>query len=234
METFEEFKEKIKKKGKEGITEYVLTRPISKYLTWLLVKTKISANTVTTSSLLFALAASVFFALGYYNYLVIGAILLYISHVLDVSDGEIARYWQANSQFGAWWDEITDVVKYCANVIGLSLGVFWLNGNVNVLYFGSLAIMHILLMNYIKVQTYYRLVQDKTKREPEVKMGSKFFFGITCTVVYLMIFAALLNYYFDAVYYLIVVLGTLGALTWLMKLYSGYKQREVGKQQRHW
>ncbi len=81
----------------------------AKYITYYLVnKTNITPNQVTTVSLLFAVFAGVAF---YYAYFVAGAILYQISYTLDIVDGSVARSKHLSSRIGAFYDVMTDWLK---------------------------------------------------------------------------------------------------------------------------
>jgi len=81
----------------------------AKYITYYLVnKTNITPNQVTTASLLFAIFAGVAF---YYAYFVMGAILYQMSYTLDIVDGSIARSRHLSSRIGAFYDVMTDWLK---------------------------------------------------------------------------------------------------------------------------
>ncbi|MFB4313376.1 CDP-alcohol phosphatidyltransferase family protein [Actinomadura sp. 21ATH] len=77
---------------------------------------------VTGTSLALALLAAMWFSAGTRAGLVTGAVLLYLSFVLDCVDGQLARYTGRASVFGAWLDSVLDRVKEYAAYAGLAWG----------------------------------------------------------------------------------------------------------------
>ncbi len=81
----------------------------AKYITYFLVnKTNVTPNQITTVSFLFAVFAGIAF---YFHCLIIGAIFYQISYILDIIDGSIARSKGLSSKFGAFYDVFTDWLK---------------------------------------------------------------------------------------------------------------------------
>ncbi|TMR93256.1 CDP-alcohol phosphatidyltransferase family protein [Nonomuraea basaltis] len=85
-------------------------------------KLKLSPNTVTGISIGLALLAAVWFSAGTQGGRLAGALLLYLSFVLDCLDGQLARYTRTFSAFGAWADGMADRLKEYAVYIGLAFG----------------------------------------------------------------------------------------------------------------
>ncbi|MBI2996062.1 MAG: CDP-alcohol phosphatidyltransferase family protein [Candidatus Melainabacteria bacterium] len=52
-----------------------------------------------------------FIATGIPVFLIIGAVLIQLVFILDCLDGQLARYRNESSNFGAWYDRVTDRVK---------------------------------------------------------------------------------------------------------------------------
>ncbi|MGJ6966392.1 CDP-alcohol phosphatidyltransferase family protein [Streptosporangium sp. G11] len=82
----------------------------------------LTPNAVTGMSVGFAALAAVWFSVGTRPGLVAGAVLLYLSFVLDCVDGQLARYTRAFSPLGAWLDATFDRVKEYAVYLGLAIG----------------------------------------------------------------------------------------------------------------
>lgn len=82
---------------------------LAKYITYFLVnKTKITPNQITTVSFLLAIFAGIAFS---FHYFIEGAILYQISYILDIVDGSIARSKNLSSKLGAFYDVFTDWLK---------------------------------------------------------------------------------------------------------------------------
>lgn len=101
-----------------------LVRRVSIYLTWLLVRTPISANGVTALFLLAGLLGAGVFALGGAWAWLAGMLLIWLSIVFDFSDGEVARYRQESSWFGDYFEETVHAAIAIAMYIGIALGVW--------------------------------------------------------------------------------------------------------------
>ena len=71
----------------------------------------ITPNCVTTSSLFLCIIAGAFISAGLPIFLVIGAVLIQLVFILDCLDGQLARYREQSSNFGAWYDRVTDRIK---------------------------------------------------------------------------------------------------------------------------
>ncbi len=110
-------------KADDGVTATLLHRPLSRRLTPLALRLELSPNQVTAGSVVLGLAAAGSFALGTRPALLVGALLMQTSFVLDCVDGEVARYRRAFSATGAWLDASTDRLKEFACYGGLAWGV---------------------------------------------------------------------------------------------------------------
>lgn len=115
---------KMANRAIDGLFSELVLRRLSKPLTWLAVKLGATPNQVTIVSFGIGLLAAYFFAQGDTLSLVIGALLLQLSIVVDCVDGELARYTRSFSELGAWLDAITDRVKEYVVFLGLAYGAF--------------------------------------------------------------------------------------------------------------
>ena len=109
-------------KADDGLVATVLSRPVARHLTPLALRAGLTPNAVTASSLVIGLGAAVAFAVGDHWALVLGAVLLQLSLVVDCVDGDVARYTRRFSAAGAWLDASTDRLKEFACYGGLALG----------------------------------------------------------------------------------------------------------------
>jgi len=109
-------------KTDDGAWATLVSRPLSRRLTPLALRLGLSPNQVTVASFVIGLAAAAGFATGARAGLVLGALLLQLSLVLDCVDGDVARYRRSFSATGAWLDASTDRLKEFACYGGLALG----------------------------------------------------------------------------------------------------------------
>ena len=106
----------------DGFYSTFVVRKLSKPLTGLAIRWGLSPNAITVISFVIGLLAAASFAAGNRWFLVLGAILLQLSLVIDCVDGEVARATRRFSTLGAWLDASTDRVKEYAAYAGLAAG----------------------------------------------------------------------------------------------------------------
>ena len=106
----------------DGFYSTFVVRKLSKPLTRLALRIGWSPNTITLLSFTIGILAAGAFAVGSRWALVLGALLLQLSLVVDCVDGEVARATRRFSALGAWLDASTDRVKEFLAYAGLALG----------------------------------------------------------------------------------------------------------------
>ena len=106
-----------------------IVRPISFYLTIPFLYLGFSANQVTFLSLIFAIAGNIGFALGTFDSMRIGVILILFAIELDFVDGNIARFWQKPNQYGAFLDGSFGVLMYTLMPLCIGMGISQNSGN---------------------------------------------------------------------------------------------------------
>lgn len=99
---------------------FPLVRHLSRPMTALLLRLPISANQVTTLSLLLGLGCAGLLAIGEP---LAAALLLIACYVLDNCDGEVARARGQCSNFGMHFDTFVDWLVHAAFFAGLAIGV---------------------------------------------------------------------------------------------------------------
>ena len=106
----------------DGFYSTFVVRKLSKPLSSLAIRLRMSPNLVTLISFIVGVAAALSFAQGARWALILGAFLLQLSLILDCVDGEVARATRRFSVIGAWLDASTDRVKEYAVYAGLATG----------------------------------------------------------------------------------------------------------------
>jgi hypothetical protein len=86
--------------------------------------TKVRPELLCISSFLVGLSALPFFADGSHVSLVAGAILAYVSNLLDGMDGKLARLKNQVTVFGGYLDSVCDIGKHCLYVVALTFGQY--------------------------------------------------------------------------------------------------------------
>jgi CDP-L-myo-inositol myo-inositolphosphotransferase len=110
-------------KPQDGFVSRVLNRPISRRITYLLLKFPIRPSTWTIAIFALPLIACIFFIRGNYLSVVIGAALFQVFSILDGCDGEIARAKNLESKFGERLDYLCDFIASLLYVLALGLGL---------------------------------------------------------------------------------------------------------------
>jgi hypothetical protein len=109
-------------RSNDGFFSVFFLRKFSKILTWVAVKIKATPNQVTLLSFAIGLYSAFCFSRGTFTSILLGAILLQVSIIVDCVDGELARYTRQFSKLGAWLDAVTDRVKEYMVFMGLAYG----------------------------------------------------------------------------------------------------------------
>ncbi|MBI3114037.1 MAG: CDP-alcohol phosphatidyltransferase family protein, partial [Rhodospirillales bacterium] len=101
---------------------FPVVRHLSKYVTPMLVALPVTANQVTTASLLAGLAACWSAAQGTHGWAVVSGVLMVVCYVLDNCDGEVARRKNQCSTFGMHYDTFVDWAVHAAFFVTLGIG----------------------------------------------------------------------------------------------------------------
>ncbi len=146
-------------KTTDGFISRYINRPISRQITKLLVKTRISPNFVSLSCFLVSILGAGFLFLGGYINLLIGVFLAQFSSILDGCDGELARLKFMESEFGGWFDSVLDRYADALLLLGLTFYSYNTYPHPKVwLMLGSLAIIGSLINSYTAVR-YDRFIR---------------------------------------------------------------------------
>jgi phosphatidylglycerophosphate synthase len=113
-------------------------RTISIPISRLIIPLPITPNMVSLFTLGVSFVAGVFFALGGYWNILTGAVLSWLSSVLDGCDGEVARLKLQESAFGCWLETVCDNLYYLFILGGMTIGLVRSSGNRSYLVWGGL------------------------------------------------------------------------------------------------
>jgi len=131
----------------------VLVRKLSIRITWLLLHTRMSANTVTIGGILIGIAGALMLASNRFWVLAGGLLLLQLSFVIDYSDGEVARY-RAREQGaqtnagGAYLDWIGHYYVPAIAIAALAWGAYRESGHDWLLAAALVAILSVVRVAY--------------------------------------------------------------------------------------
>jgi phosphatidylglycerophosphate synthase len=131
--------QKIGGLANDSFVTRILSRPISRRLTRLLLNTRFTPNQITVFSFILGLGSALCFLQGGYGMGVGGAGLLLLSIWVDGVDGEIARIKFMESPFGAKLDILCDNVVHVAVFIAIGVGLYDAQGETVFLILGALA-----------------------------------------------------------------------------------------------
>jgi phosphatidylglycerophosphate synthase len=123
----------------DSLATRLLSRPVSKFITRLLINTRITPNQITVLSFLLGLGSAGSFFLGGYQMGVMGAGLLLASIWVDGVDGEIARIKFMETEFGGKLDILCDNIVHIAVFFSIGMGLFHVHGGGIYIVLGALA-----------------------------------------------------------------------------------------------
>jgi phosphatidylglycerophosphate synthase len=141
-------------------------------------KAFITPNRVTVFSFLLGILASVCFVIHTAPFLILGALLVQFSFVVDCLDGQLARYRQQFSKFGAWLDRVSDRFKDFFYIFSLALGFYLHHMNAYIIFFtlkiptwtvwpiAMLASFSIFLIDYYVNQDMKLELEDSSNSKP--------------------------------------------------------------------
>lgn len=99
-----QIRDKCRRESDYIITLFV-TNELSLALTWILAKTPVTPNQVTAASICSEFICALFYASGYF---LLGSLFYFLGHILDCTDGNLARAKEIFSPLGRWFDFIGD------------------------------------------------------------------------------------------------------------------------------
>ncbi len=159
-------------KTRDGPVSRHLNRPVSRWLSRYLVRTKVTPNQISLISWILSCVAAGMMAAGGYPALAAGGVLAQLASIIDGCDGEIARLKHSQSEFGGWFDAVLDRYADAVLLFGLMWHEFAATGTGLSIVLGFAAIVGSFLNSYTadkydglmaqKLQgaTYFRLGRD--------------------------------------------------------------------------
>lgn len=222
--------------GERNFFDYFFYRRISTLLLCLIRDMDVSPDTITSISVLCSLLAGILFVIhepAWLYYLAI--VFMMLSLVTDTMDGQYARLKDKSSEFGAWYDTISDSLKYVILFISLSIGAY-LNNSIDeqwllndcqlfrkhpgIILFGGLLIVSNFYMVYQIHNTRYHLSFNPGTMVNFSTSRSGYHFGIESTLYTLFLIFLL----FNQVYWLFIFLICTLPFAWIFPLYRTWRQ----------
>jgi hypothetical protein len=127
-------------------------RPVSIYLTKMILYTPFSANQVTILMLLVGLASGALFIFNNYWMSLAGGILAVFGLVLDCTDGEVSRCKKQSSLLGTFLDRFTHMLVYPFMFVGITFGSYAETHDIRIFIFGFLAAIFVLLRFILRLE----------------------------------------------------------------------------------
>jgi phosphatidylglycerophosphate synthase len=101
-----------------------LSRPFVRALT----HTGITPNMVTLAGLVVGMISAFMYSRGFYLASIVGAVLFFISGLIDEMDGMLARLTFSESAFGTWFEGLVDNATYLLLFSGITAGLYRQHG----------------------------------------------------------------------------------------------------------
>ena len=171
-QSFKEFKQiiqskKLEKRKKKKDWWHAIYMFISRYITWILVKTPITANFITIGGLLIGIIGLFLIGIGNNFLIITGFILLYIYYISDEVDGELARYKKQTSLRGIYYDEIVHLFFQGWFFFTLGYSIFRINEEFLYIFFGVIATFFLFGVRFIRKITTLASMKGEAKKIAE-------------------------------------------------------------------
>jgi phosphatidylglycerophosphate synthase len=147
MESWREFSKKIEKDQTDLKADWYgrfFVWKISAPITYLLVRTPISANQITVIQEIIGTIGAIMLAVPSIKIMLLGIFLIQFGFILDCVDGEVARYKGQSSVRGVFLDLIGHQIVIPFYIFFTSLGVFVRTGQLDALIVGFLGALFII------------------------------------------------------------------------------------------
>ena len=148
----------------ENVWVHPFSGRVAGWFTWAFVNLGLTANHVTGAMFVCGVAAAGLLVNDSLPFAVAAFLLFRLHVLLDVSDGEVARYRNQVSRFGVYWDQLIHAFTYPAIVAGLILGRMLHDAGAGVVAFGLLA-MIAKSTDLGTKSAYYRVLYSSGDRE---------------------------------------------------------------------
>ena len=164
----------IERSRKEASPEGRFTRRLSVYLTWIILRTPLSANFVTLAFGIVGMLSVILFANGERHTNIIGSILLILHVLLDYVDGDVARVRDTQSVFGAVFESILHDLTYPGLFLAIGWGFYHQNdGNEYILIISMIAAIFWIISNNISVYYQLQIIKNEISNPHETLGISK-------------------------------------------------------------
>lgn len=144
--------------------------PLANKLLPLILPFKIfTPNVLTLLSFLLHLIGSASLFIQYPNHVIVSAVLLPLSYILDCMDGQVARIKNMQSELGNYLDKTLDVLKIYVINLALGVAVYLQTQNVIWIILGFTSCFFFMFRYYLKHETIF----SQFNKDPEYLKKSK-------------------------------------------------------------
>ncbi len=183
--TWTELRKKCQRESDYIIT-LLFTNEVSLITTWVLLRTSVTPNQVTIVSILCALSCGIFYASGMFLW---GSFFLFISHMLDCADGNLARAKGIFSPFGRWIDFIGNRTGEVFIFLGVTFYFYWTKEQTLWIILTLIGSIFLLLYYYVvDIALSLKIVKPKQRITSVSLKGVHVKWGIMEPVLYGFIF----------------------------------------------
>ncbi len=127
-------------------------RKLSRPFVHALTHTRATANMVTVAGLFVGILSALTYARGSYPAYAAGAVLFFISGLIDEMDGMLARLKFQESAFGTWFEGFVDNVTYFLLFVGMTAGLYRQRGKAELIWGIALIVGCVLSVIVVAVQ----------------------------------------------------------------------------------
>ncbi|MGW7082114.1 CDP-alcohol phosphatidyltransferase family protein [Streptomyces sp. NPDC054871] len=160
---------RITQKKRDAWWTVILVDPVATPLVrWTAKWTRITPNQITWGAFLLGLVSAGFFALGDWQWLVVGAVVYHFSFILDCMDGKVARLTGTGSVFGAWLDFVFDRIRVMACAVALMGGQFHRTGDAFYIW-AAVAVVALDTLRYINGLEIFK-IRHTMRKQIKVRM----------------------------------------------------------------
>lgn len=207
---------KIKREKRFDWYNEAILRKISPYFDWFFLRIGLGGNQITFLSVLPIIIGSSLFLFSNPFYWILGWAVMQLYAILDCCDGEVARFKNEMSKFGATMDEFLHPVLNGVVLAFATFGLFLIYGNLYVFIFGISAIIFTLVNRILKMS--FEIKKNITAG------GIKFPFG---GLSHIFLIPAILDVFFSDVRFLaLAFLGIIAPLIFLRNVVNIYRENK--------
>ncbi len=218
-------------KPSDGIFARFNKLVVAERLIRLFLKTPATPNFITGLGFFFALCSAVAFAQGSYWWSLGGALLAYISAMMDHVDGMVARLKFQESHFGVYLESAADIGSYLAIFSGLAIGLYRESGSFHYFTVGGIFVFGT-VVSFVALSRQRKLASGDNPTDypnrfhAKLEQNSRNFFHWFARKFYFLTRRAFLPYAILAfclldLHELLLAWVTLGAnMVWILTLYN--------------